>query len=109
MELLSASDGHEEISMGPHAETNEAALRQGALAILVEAGTFQECDYHAGNFFQGTCDLAAAFTLANAQLAKGSFGPPSLETRKALMDAIKKAYGENLFFDRCERCHDRKP
>ncbi len=89
-------------------QIDDEALRQSALAILVEAGTFQECDYHAGSLFQGTCDLDAAFTLANLQFAKGTFGPANFDVRKRLMDAVKKAYGENLFFDRCERCHDRK-
>jgi len=95
--------------MGSRPEIDEAALRQGALAILVEAGTFQECEHHPGSLIQGTCDLAAAFTLANAQLAKETFGPAKLETRVALMNAIKKAYRENLFFDRCERCHNPQP
>jgi hypothetical protein len=87
---------------------DDVALRQGAFEILVVAGTLRECEHHKGSFLQGTCDLAAAFTLANYQLTKETFGPATPELRRGLMDAIKKAYGENMFFDRCERCHDPK-
>jgi hypothetical protein len=87
-------------------QIDDAALQRDAFEILVEAGTLRECEHHKGNYIQGTCDLAAAYTLANAQLAKGTFGPVNPEIRKGLIDAIKKAYGENMFFDRCEQCHD---
>jgi hypothetical protein len=49
---------------------NEMSLRRGALKILVEAGTLQECQHHEGNFFQGTADIAVAFTLANSVLSQ---------------------------------------
>ena len=81
-----------------------AALRQSALSVLVQAGTLRECEHHKGSYIQGTCDLAAAYTVANAEFTKGTFGPMSSEFRNGLIDAIKKAYGENMFFDRCEKC-----
>jgi hypothetical protein len=59
-----------------------AALQQSALAILVHAGTLRECEHHKGSYIQGTCDLAAAYTLANAQFTKGTFGPELVDKHR---------------------------
>jgi Bacteriophage lambda ea8.5-related domain len=85
---------------------HEQDLYQAALGVLVEAGTLQECEYHEGIFFQGSGDLTAAYKLANYQISKEGGAEPG--ERRDLTDAIKKAYGENSFSDRCERCHDPK-
>jgi hypothetical protein len=83
---------------------NDAAIRQTALDILVEAGTLQMCEYHEGNYFEGSGDLEAAYRLANYQLTQNGGATPS--ERRELTDAIKAAYPENSINNRCEECHD---
>ena len=85
---------------------NDASIRQTALDILVEAGTLQTCEYHEGNYFEGTGDLTAAYKLANFQLSQEGGAPP--EQRRELTDAIKAAHPENSINNRCEECNDPK-
>lgn len=79
-------------------------LYQAALGVLVKAGTLEECEYHEGTYFEGSGDLTAAYKLANYDISQQGGAEPS--DRREFTDTIKKAYEENSFATRCERCND---
>lgn len=89
--------------MGYHSEKmiEDAARYQWALAILCEVGAIHQCLVH-GFYFNGSGDLTAAYKLANYRLTEDGGADPG--DRRAMTDAIKKAYMESSCLDQCDRC-----
>jgi len=82
-----------------HMEDIEAAY-QGGLALCIEAGAIEECEYHPGTYFEGGEPVEAAYKLAARKVKAGEIGGKQIE----VTDAVKSAYEDNSGIDYCSSC-----
>lgn len=80
------------------------ARRQQGLAICIEAGVIEECEYHPGCYYDGGEDVEEAYRYANAEVSAGRISLSDGQTRRDLTDAIKDAYEDNSGIDYCPSC-----
>lgn len=74
------------------------------VALCLEAGVLEQCEFHEGAYYQGNAELEDAYKLANAKVSRREYGEPTAEKRKSLTDGIKEAYDDNSGSDRCYQC-----
>lgn len=83
-------------------EEMEARYQQG-LAICVEVGAIETCEFH-GDHYEGHGDVEEAYRYANAEVTAGRITLPDGMTRRDLTDAIKNAFEDNSGIDYCPSC-----
>jgi succinate dehydrogenase/fumarate reductase-like Fe-S protein len=73
---------------------------ESALSILCQAGALEECEYHEGEYFEGSAALEDAYKLIAETTSDG------LEEQKQMHRLISSVYEENSCLTCCPICEE---
>ncbi len=79
-------------------------LRCEAMRVLLDVGTLKECEYHDGEYFEGSSDVEEAYKAANARITAGKIVLPRGTTRRDFTDIIKDVYEQYSALSGCSAC-----
>ncbi len=85
-----------------HMEEQERK-RDDALAIAIQAGVIEECEFHPGTYYDGGADIEEAYKLGNFLFSQGDV-EGAFDSRREMTDFIKEAVEEYHAVDECQCC-----
>jgi hypothetical protein len=79
-------------------------LRSEAMRVLLHVGALEECEYHTGEYFEGSSDVEEAYKAANSRITADKIVLPHGTTRRDFTDIIKGVYDDNSNLSGCSAC-----
>lgn len=77
-----------------------------AISLLLETRALEECEIHAGTYYEGDGDVQEAYRLANARISRREIELPDGVSRRKFTDIIKSAHQDNSGADCCYSCEN---